>query len=429
MNKSFRYLILLIMAAFLIGMCLPQGVNGEVISQIDGKKIIKAEPISLDAIKLDSKLMPDTLVTDDNKASVETIERKIEIDKFEAENNDKITLKLVSDDAVDTICFKFPVHSRYIEIKNIKLNVPFWFDKDIKEFESKEGNNICYKGLNVYLEDIYFEAEYRPTEGMPLTIKYDIDADGLILDPYLIGTLATSNQLILRLPFDNNSSNVWSSKISSGLTTAIRFFNKAATAAMDYSYPDCTSEGLAYDGDYSTSTSITDTGTYSYCGIEYIFYRNSTDTGMNWEVKDQNGLRNMTISDSCFNYNTAQVKVRARYRGLYTGSSGESYLECYNGGYITLDYQAIGTLSNVLYDTKAYITNQSGYTAYTYPTVNTQYVNANGLTWGSFFSLYGNDTTGLKNWVNVSQVGVARNVTYSSEGAIFNGQNSTITLP
>jgi hypothetical protein len=132
---------------------------------------------------------------------------KLSIDKFEAKSNERIKIEFKAKERIKQICLDFPSSTHLITVNTIYQD-GFIFNTDISKKEKRINNSICYTGLDLTNDEITFNISYNSRE----TIKYNITTDtGINLDPYLIGNLATSNSLLLRLPFDGNSSNVWAS--------------------------------------------------------------------------------------------------------------------------------------------------------------------------------------------------------------------------
>lgn len=434
--KFRQCLILMFTLVFLIQICTLAMGNEDVISQIE-KLPVSEEPLTMEKILADKTLMPETERINDG-AIVETTDRKIEIDKFEASKDDTVNLYLTSTDTVSNLCFKFPVNTKYIEITTIKVNVPLWMDTNLKDYEVKYDNQICYEGIELKTDNVYYEAAYYPVQGMPEKIKYDIDADGLILDPYLIGELATSNNLVLRLPFDNNSSNVWAAQLnslSSGATRTILDNSDDVTFSYDAGWA---SPLYAADNNYGTGAVAP---MNSPSNLYYDVNKTANGTGMYWEIYAYIGytthyapktiFQNFTVTNNCYNYRSGYVSFLVI--GEYTPDYSESRLDlyCFDGSWVKIwgePYNLGRTNSVAVYDSKFYETNQSNYTAYSYPTVKTQYYNTNGLVWSNSFGFWGNDSVnGLKNEVNTSQTATAVGTPiFNDSGVNFNTSNYLI---
>jgi hypothetical protein len=217
----------------------------------------------------DDNLKPITIIDKDkNIASVDFADTQLEIDKSTAKSNEKINLNLKSAEKITKLCLDFPVDNSLIKVKEIKINIPYYFDTDLKEKEIRDGNSICYNNLNIDDDNIYFSAEYLG-EG---TIKYNITlSNGVILDPYLIGSLSTSSKLILYLPFDGNISATFSSKTNTFPTSNTRFLD---TEQAGIYTGTCGSPTFVYDDNWATS------GGGSSCTYYIDYPKLTADTGI-----------------------------------------------------------------------------------------------------------------------------------------------------
>lgn len=82
-----------------------------------------------------------------------------------------------------------------------------------------------------------------------------------------------------------------------------------------------------YDGNWLTSTNYILAGNTGYIYINYTKPNNQYLRGATWSIKDGSGSANVTILDSCFNYNPSMVLLRAH------GTIGFSTAgwDCFNG--------------------------------------------------------------------------------------------------
>jgi hypothetical protein len=361
--------------------------------------------------------------TQKNTAFVDFDNTQLEIDKATAKSNEKININLKSVKKITEICLDFSIDNSLIKINEIKINIPYSFDKNLKENEIRKGNSICYSNLNIDDNNIYFSAEYLG-EG---TIKYNITlSNGVILDPYLIGSLSTSQKLGLYLPFDGNISATYSSKINIFPTTNTRFVDTELSGVTTGS---CINPTYAYDDNLATS------GGGSSCTYYIEYSKVAADTGMVFQAKYETttglfgeygcqGLytSNFSIPSSCFNTYSNKVSL------AYTTQSGTSFgvnFYCYDGSnYISIGNCLAGAPNpgdSAIYEGGVYITNQSSYTTYNNSLPQTNYINSINLTAGYLFSLNKNANNIISN-----KNGTIYNIIINNSGAIFNGINSTI---
>lgn len=396
---------------------------------------LEAVPLkTLAAINSDPALMPKTLVNEDNTASVAVAERTINIDKFEAYSDEEVKMNIESVDTITKICFDFDISTEFIDMEDIRVNVPLWFDINLKDKEVKTFHSICYENISIDTNDLTYNIKYYPLPGMPEKIKYNINADGLILDPYVIGTLGTSNYLLLSMPFNGNS-NVNRSVISQAVVGA----NVRPTTIYSYT-PNAggwISEANVADGSYASYGYLQFCSSGNYGNVIFEYNKNASDSGAIFQSKigttTQTYTLNYTVTSNCFNAYTNLVKVKAQINQVSDG-----------GGYQHLGYQvwcdsgsgtyseSIGLFSsdtyyndkcNRFYESTLFLTNQSNFSAFAPVNVKTQYYNTRNLVWSNSFSFWGNDSVqGLRNEINSSQTGVAYNTPiFNDSGVNFNG--------
>jgi len=130
-----------------------------------------------------------TILRNDNTAYVSTTDLRVDIDKFEAKKNERVTLNLDGIKQVKDICFQFPVDTKDIELNNVKMYVWLLPDIDLKRYEERTKYEVCYRNVNALNDEIYFEPIYHG-EG---EIKYNITFDNVVLDPYIIGYWLSNN--------------------------------------------------------------------------------------------------------------------------------------------------------------------------------------------------------------------------------------------
>lgn len=221
----------------------------------------------------------ETIILDDNTAYAQASETIISIDKFKANNNEEVTIQLESTQPQTQICFELPVHNSLVQVSEIMIDGFWFFDTDLLNMESREDNKICYE-ISLTYSDIKFKAEYLG-QG---EIKYNITlSDGTVLDPYLVGDLATSNQLVSYFPFDGNSSNVWAKQSNALSTSGLRFNEtKFDTATSGGSWTD---SSFAFDNNWATKAYRNYVGG-DYAYLYYSIARTANDTGGNLQVKN-----------------------------------------------------------------------------------------------------------------------------------------------
>ena len=373
--------------------------------------------------RLQRNLLVPTEILGDNTARVDTEDISLIIDTFKASKEDTITISISASENINSICFDFPISIDLIRITEIKINKPFWVDEDLKQYEEIINNSICYVGLDVQAEDIYFNAEYLGYG----EIKYNISTSLGILDPYLIGYLATDLNLGAYFPFDGNISAIFASKPLSLTNLNTRYI---APSYEGYTGNTPTAPLYTIDNSYSTSSS---TGA-PYCGAQYYTTYNynvsklTADTGLVLELTNYQGSHiNYTIPSSCFN-----VYSDRAYFSIYTtnvncnlGAVSGYGLYCFDGSNQQLVYEyggPDGYSRDTIYEIKAFMTNQSGYVAYNNTLPQSAYVNYLNLTAGYVFAVNQNSNDISGNAYN----GINSNIVYNSSGANFNGINSSI---
>jgi hypothetical protein len=250
----------------------------------------------------------------------------------------------------------------------------------------------------------------------------------------LVGTLATSNQVVLSVPFHGNSSNVWSTKENLITQDTLR---RIPVSNISYSYDLFTTPLYMIDDNDATAEVYYGSGDGKYLELEVL--KRNNDTGAIIRLKGQfkktfSGTAynyfdiNYTVTSACFNLNSESYKIKLdTYSG---GHTSYIYLRtyCFDGGWTQLGQIFNGeyySAETKIFDFGSYITNQSDFTAYSNPTVKTQYYNTDGLVWSNSFGFWGNqsDTTrnlSLYNEINTSQFGTAGNVTFNDTGGNFN---------
>jgi len=465
--KKYLYFIVILLV-------LPIILSQEVIKDIDTNSI-DTRPTTA-AIRENINLMPETKIFIDNTASVETKNFIASVDKFTANSNELVNLYIDASETITSVCFDFPVDVKDIEITEIKESVPYFFDKSIKSNEEKVSDNqLCYN-TNVAGNDLYYKAVYHGRG----TIKYNVTVNGIILDPYLIGDdLSESRQLndrlVLRIPFDGNSS-----ALPSYLSNTFPTTNLIRNASPNDYSDEATGGGIGnvnvpYLFDDNSSRSMTSRG---YVSGSYYYYEQGdvyfnytklgTETGVLLQkntsydqrvdggsctscsqhtltVNGLDGAGNISVPTSCmaesgsikFKISTGMGTVKSAGISYYCYGSGawqymySESIDCSRNpggsscGIENGDYVRINSKDIVLYRT-----NNSNYTQWTEVTPKTQYYNVNGLVWSNSFGFYGNDSvSALKNDVNTSQTAVNSGATATSIGMSFDGASSSMTIP
>ena len=384
-------------------------------------RLISAEPVVYAPEKGNMFLNHDT-------AAIVANNQDIIIQNFEAKSGEAVSLDIKSDEIIDTICFSFPVSTKKVSIQSISGK------EDLKSYERVYDTAICYEGI--VLSDTL---SYRPIYNGKDTIKYNISYRDTVIDPYIVGSLSSDYQLGLYIPFNNNSQATFSSKLLSLNSSATRNTTYSSTS---YSYSGTfTNPTYYYDGNYGTSAYTYQTGCSASTAEIYLYYnRTANDTGMIIQKRDDilsgdtptgTGYTNLSIPSDCFTYNTAYVTLKVLMSSSYYAHASINYYCLDNTGY-TLIWTTAGSGSSgscssssaaYLYETTAYITNQSGYTAYNNTLPQTAFVNTLNLTAGYLFNVKQNsqDITGSYN-------GVDTGISYNSSGANFNGTGSRINL-
>jgi hypothetical protein len=261
----------------------------------------------------------------------------------------------------------------------------------------------------------------------------------IVFAPYEIGSLDTSNLLSLYIPFDGNISSINSMVAGTINTSALRLNNTPSSVTYSGSLSDAT---LFYDGNYGTYSYVSQTSCSSQSSEITINYsRTVSDTGMILQKKDDvynsnggsspnEGLMNITIPSDCFNYSSSQVTIKIILSASYYAHSTLYYYCLGNSGWSNiLSVEAsdgssggCGSSSTTsLYETSAYISNQSGYTAYSPVNISTVLFNTLNLTAGYAFAVY-NSSQEINNLYN----GVDTGIVYNRSGANFNGTGSYI---
>lgn len=416
----------------------------------------------------------------ENKVSIKTPMATIDLDRLEAKSNEDVKL-LISESKTEftQLCFEFPVPLEKIKINKIEQKGVLFFNTDLKENEAivkNEDNKICYSG-SFNNEEIIFKAEYlaNSEHRIKYNITFENNEQKIVLDPYLIGSLATSNSLLLRLPFDGNINQSYG-MITSSITSSSLKYN--ATGQEQSCSGTCTNWEFAFDNNFATYISESNTESTIYMSFPKL----TNDTGMIIQNKfaagpsgygttlygcDYTGVitSNFSITDNCFNAYSSKVSIYLYQRTwLYSDFAHTYYnLYCYDGSSWQNIYSCEGyrqavdshypTSTALTYELGAWITNQSGYTAYYPALINTTYtlgdtsilklrmdgnisdssssnvktsyyVNVSSMIAGYDFRINqnANDLTGN------GRTGYNTNTNYETNGIIYNGVNSYTNL-
>ena len=393
----------------------------------------------------DTLILKETYVSLDYKTGyVKHNKGTLKITPFNLKSNEEALLEFNNLNSKETfdICFKgLTGYNVELNYKYIKKKVDFWFDNDLTASTSFNDYTCFMSFKNTNKAELYYNIDYNGTK----KLKYDIyilpsdynynfsqaenNNELIILDPYLIGSLSSSDYLNLYLPFDNNIDVQHSSTIDDLVTADTREQETAdTTSGTDWVQP-----ALGYDDNFATfaydSGSTTDV---------YNFYVNKTavDTGMLFEAKvysnfegacDNLAYTNYSVPSECFDLYNNYVHFKV---------SGQSSLQPY-GFSVSCEKQAgyhnfyvsggsfyCGSSSPykyAFYDDKYYITNTSNYTSTLDLDVNTTYRNTMGG-----YAVAGYDFDFNQNAEDLwgSNDGNDTNINYIDTGAVFNGTNN-----
>jgi len=111
-----------------------------------------------------------------------------------------------------------------------------------------------------------------------------------------------------------------------------------------------------HDGDWETGNGATGGGGLStaYLDEYYAIPQNVDKTNTKWEVKDDiGGQRNLTIIDSCWNYDSQKVKLRLFTDNDCPAGGSSTDFQCYNGSWESLSYNhniICGITGNYIYE-------------------------------------------------------------------------------
>lgn len=353
-----------------------------------------------------------------NIAYVASEKVRLDIDKFESKSGEAVNLNISSIDKITSICFEFPENLDLISIDEIKVK-RFLIDNNILSKETRKGKMICFEGLDLSTDEISYRLSYAGHG----TLKYNVIAGDVILDPYIIGGLAEDPRLILWLPFDGNLKSKYSSREMALNASATR---QVATAS-EFAYSgDCVNPTNFDDNNVATYAGLTyNCGDYSLsftCQLQASFAKIATDTGMVAEITDSSGTTNTTVTSDCFSYYANKVVFMTQiYR--HTASCGfaccyydttETDSYCWDGNTWQLLKASSGSLT--ANEISTFNTNQSGFSAYYQANLDTMLYNTN-ITSGWLFDNY---TQGMNLW-NSPNATAYGNVTFNKSGAGFNG--------
>lgn len=406
MFKHYLFIFLVILSLTLVSAKLSDDYKD---NKIKDNEIIKSN-LTLDNIKYASKdktlkLMDDKQtinIKEDNTGFVLKNEKEINIYGFNAKSKENIIIETYS---INTDpCFIFNVNSGLVTVNKILKN-----GINIKNKEIKQGNKICYENVNSTNATYVYSLDYYGTN----TIKYNVEFDNIVLDPYIIGSLGIDTSLGLNIPFNGNLSNIWSS------TNAV--FSSAYSKWYDaYTYTSihCNNYGNGVDSNYGTAVDCVCEGGEGGVFDTYHYFNKSNSTGAILESYDSySGKHNVTISDACFNYNTTHIKTRTVLYASCAPAVDILRQYCYDKNGVEYQIYSTGDISTprpiTFYDDYMYFSQVGAYTAFINPIV---YVNAYTHTNVSTSVLYGNDVQGMLNksvylngtqWLNITNISLA----------------------
>tara|TARA_Y100000310_G_scaffold339572_1_gene432641 strand:- start:6883 stop:10296 length:3414 start_codon:yes stop_codon:yes gene_type:complete len=338
------------------------------------------------------------------------------------------------------VCMDFPVHNSLITFDYVKRKA-FLFDENLQQ-EYRSGNRICFKQFT-NKENEQQNIDFKPNYNGDGMIKYNVtilpsiynksyasarnSSQLIVLDPYLIGDLSTDDVLLAYFPFNNNLESVFGQQINAISESDTRYNGSESSTS---SSGTCSNPTNVYDGSYATK------GGGSNCEYFINFAKLENDTGMKLELKvyGSEGLHssggelrgdvwmNETVPDDCFN--TYSDNVNFKYITT-SGTTWSVYVYCDDGATWDLIGASSGWAPNAgnaeIYDSAVYITNESGYTAYSNTSLNASYRIEGTAGYDFKFEQNSND-------VFNSYDGTDTNITYNDDGAVFNGTDSIITL-
>jgi len=301
-----------------------------------------------------------------------------------------------------------------VEIVSAKRKVWWWFDEDLREVHRINDKIKCIKSFeNENYIDLSLKLKYNG-QGM---IKYDLfaypasygytmsgildamDAGHIIiLDPYLIGNLSNNNELYLR--FDGNLSHV---------------FNET------YNIWNLTGDSTAYTGSCRWPLNATDGNWSSYgdgtptCNFFYNFTKYPNSYGAIWEIKYHSapGRVNFTVPIDCFNAYSDKLV----FRTIADNGAQDSNWSCYNStDWILLKHD---NAHDDVYENGVHwiVSNRTESDNATYR------IDDDNATLGYEFKFKGDSSD-----VFGSNDGTDINITYTSDGAEFNGVDSNISF-
>jgi hypothetical protein len=297
--------------------------------------------------------------------------------------------------------------------------------KEFSNMDSAEFNfEATYKGKGILKYDVVI---------IPSNYNYNFSAakandELILLDPYLIGELADSREVLLYMPFDGDlTTSSWSDNLVDSSSVTFNSENDDGSNSATCGTSDAW-VNIAYgdDDDFGTKAHCT----YSFptynsgrCILDYIYEKTANATGAIWEVKTDAGLINYTLTKDCFDYNSTHVKVHVAIGAGECLCSGGQYLGCEESDSDIYQFTSLGCSVN-LYESGLYFTNTSNFTAYNLTEYNSSYSIIGDYTIAGYeFGLRG-DSVDVANAFN----GADTDITYTNNGADFDGDSSKIDL-
>ena len=307
----------------------------------------------------------------------------------------RINFETKTKDKSYDICFDFKGQEDYVIINKFEKKSFFGLFTDDMKDNNKVNNMKCMKTFNDGQIDFDFAAEYVGKGKLkydililPSKYKKDFETAGasaelIVLDPYLVGELNESDDLILYMPFNNNLSIQWAMQENDIVAADTRLITHSTIT--DYSETNCNNPANAYDGSFTTY-SYPDGGSGD-CEFVWEFKKNSSDTSMKLEVKfmtnyvgdcENTRYLNYSINSDCFDYYSNKVKIRYFTQDIQPFTT---FVQCEgSSGWTNLFYDSTNTYCGELgypssiYEAKAWMSNTSNFNTYSQAGINASYI-------------------------------------------------------
>jgi len=257
-------------------------------------------------------------------------------------------------------------------------------------------------------------------------ILYTLNTTSLYKVLWTPNNFVTNYSLYNELPYHNTSKNgTYCYQESANVSTACGGLATGSYRTSGFYYG--TNFSLAVDGNWNTATNQTTIGDASYLDIMIVNYTKPTlATGAIWQVKDLDGIKNITIPSSCWNAFADKIRLAAGIEKLGVYKTTSWY--CFTG---SGDYDFI-SINLSYYTSNHYVYEEAVWWNIQNNSVVDYY--KPGLVWSNSFAYWGNNSNAtanisLFNEVNVSSRGIAYNgVIFNDSGANFNGTYRYITV-